>query len=628
MGTFGSTSGPFRKNIDMYHSIPIERRIGFLRSSNKGMKIGGSEYIVVLNSDTIVTPGWLSKMIRCASSDPRIASVNPLTNFAANIDLAIAPGANIFGMNELASSRSRAQYPDIVTGVGFCMLLRRAILEKIGYFDEIYDRGYCEESDLCMRLTTDGYRTVVCDDTFVYHKGRASFFSRDERFKRNIAIFNGRWKKEYRKQYKLFLKNDPLRYIRTEAGYPSRFNLDYAVRIVGRKVRRELRKREWGTSARELYRGIRSLSSYRQPAIRKEFLSRVTRPDRLRVTYLLHRMILAGGVLSVVQLVNELILHGVEARIATLFKYPELDDWKMLFEPIVYTSEKELLEEFPPTDIVVATLWNTAYWVPELLKKNPSMIPVYFIQDYESWFYPEEEIEKRKAVINSYALIPNKIVKSDWLKAMLACHDYNTNKIRLGMDLGFFYPRESEKKDCPAVMAMARPRTPKRGYNNVIETFRRVKTAIPQAQIIFFGDENLPKSEIPFEFVNAGVVSNQDRLAMLYSQADVFFDGSDFQGFGRPALEAMACGAACVVTDVGGVNEYARHMENSIMVPPKNPDVAAEAIIRLIRNSTLRNRIRTNGIETAKAFCHKREGRQTYGYFMSLFKANGPSGER
>lgn len=113
---------------------------------------------------------------------------------------------------------------------------------------------------------------------------------------------------------------------------------------------------------------------------------------------------------------------------------------------------------------------------------------------------------------------------------------------------------------------------------------------------------------------------------MLYSQADVFFDGSDFQGFGRPALEAMACRAACVVTDVGGVNEYARHMENSIMVPPKAPDAAAEAIIRLLRDRALRNNIRDNGIETAKMFCHKREGKETYDYFVNLFEGNSPSG--
>lgn len=469
------------------------RRIGFLRSSNLGMSIGKSEYITLLNTDTIVTPGWLSRLLRCAASNSSIASVNPLTNFAANINIKIAPGANIFGMNEVVFASSKFLYPDIVTGVGFCMLLRRAVLEKLGYFDEVYDMGYCEESDLCMRMTSNGYRTVVCDDTYIYHKGRASFFSRDERFKRNIGIFNERWNNEYKKQYRLFLKNDPLRYIRSAAGFPARFNFDYALRIVGRNVKAQLRKGEWLKSASELYYGLRSLHTYRRPTIKKELLNRVTRPNRLRVTYLLHRMILAGGVLSVVQLVNELILLGVEARIATLFKYPELDDWKMLFEPIIYSSEKELLEQFPPTDIVVATLWNTAYWVPALLERHPSMVPAYFLQDYESWFYPESEREKQKQVIDSYALIPNRIVKSDWLKEMLANHGYDTHKIRLGMDLGVYYPRQDKRKDYPTIMAMARPRTPKRGYENVIETFRRIKEEIPQAQIILFGDNDLRK---------------------------------------------------------------------------------------------------------------------------------------
>ena len=178
------------------------------------MQAGSSPYVLLLNSDVIVTPYWLKKLIACAESDESIATVNPLTNFASNINIKIAPGANYLGMNEYIEKNTKRMYPDIITCVGFCLLIRRSALDDVGIFDEIYGAGYCEESDLGMRLVTSGYRTVIADDTYVYHKGRASFVSRGERFKRNYKIFLNRWGKRYKRLFREFLVRDPLSYIR------------------------------------------------------------------------------------------------------------------------------------------------------------------------------------------------------------------------------------------------------------------------------------------------------------------------------------------------------------------------------------------------------------------------------
>jgi GT2 family glycosyltransferase len=87
----------------------------------------------------------------------------------------MAPGLSVFTMAEVVAANSRRDYPDVVTAVGFCLLITRATLERFGTFDEIYGDGYCEESDYCMRITAEGFRTVVADDAFVYHRGGASF---------------------------------------------------------------------------------------------------------------------------------------------------------------------------------------------------------------------------------------------------------------------------------------------------------------------------------------------------------------------------------------------------------------------------------------------------------------------
>lgn len=593
------------------------KNLGFVRSCNNGIKLGRAPYVVLINSDVIVTPDWLTRLINCAESDPRIASVNPFANYASNINIPLAPGANFYGMDSLLKEGSPRSYPDIVTGVGFCMLLRRSALEDVGLFDEIFGHGYCEDSDLCMRLTTKGYRTVIADDVYVYHKGRATFTNRDERYLQNRKIFDSRWADEYQRQFRVFRAADPLKPSRDLFIVPQQWDPIPAMRETYRRMRGRCREKDLKGVAREAVRGLRRLPSSKRDLVTPDAVARVTRPERLRVTYVLPTLTIAGGVLSVVQLVNELILLGVEARIVALREYPEIYDWMFLTRPIIFKNISELQTNFPESDIVVATRWDTATWVADVVKSGRAKAGVYFLQDYESWFFPETDKESRAKVIDTYQLIPHKIVKSDWLKGMLEGDGFSADKIRLGMNLGVFYPRSAAKTSHPIILAMARPRTPRRGFPHVIEGLKRVKESKPEVEIVLFGDD-LSKQKIPFDYRDEGVITNQNRLAELYSAADVYLDGSDFQGFGRPALEAMACGAACVLTKVGGVAEYARDDENCLLVPPKNPEAFAQAILKILNNPELKNRLIQEGFNTAKKYCHKREAQETLEYFQSI----------
>lgn len=607
-----TTAEFLREQASLHSPIHLHRNaenLGFVRSCNLGMQLGTAPYVVLINSDVIVTPGWLSRMVRCAESDPRIASVNPFTNQASNINIPLTPGANFFGADEVLRQNARRDYPDVVTGVGFCMLLRRAALEQVGLFDEVFGHGYCEESDLCMRLTTNGWRTVVADDVYVYHKGRATFTDRGERYRKNRAIFDERWAAEYQRQFKAFLKADPLRPARQLFALPQKWDPIPSIRETYRRMRSAVRRRDAKGLVREGVKGLIGLPQATRSVVTPDSVTRVTRPNRMRVTYVLPTLTMAGGVLSVVQLVNELILLGVEARIVALREYPEVYNWKFLTQPIVFRSAKELQANFPPSDIIVATHWSTAPLVAEAAVRQGA-VTVYFLQDYEPWFFPESDQESRRKVKATYDLIPNKIVKSDWLAGLLKQDGYDTKKIRLGMDLATFYPRPVRKPDHPGVMAMARPRTPHRGFPHVIEAMRLVKEQMPKAEIVLFG-EDLSQYPILFPYRHEGLVTNHQRLAELYSAADVFLDGSDFQGFGRPALEAMACGVPCVLTRVGGVTEYARDEENCLLVPPEQPEAFAEGILRILQDENLRSKLIEGGLTTVRDYCHKREARET-----------------
>jgi GT2 family glycosyltransferase len=80
-------------------------------------------------------------------------------------------------------------YPDLPTGVGFCLYIRRALIDAIGMFDPVFGLGYGEENDLCMRAAAAGYRNVLCEDAFVLHLGGSSFGdNRADLAERNMRI--------------------------------------------------------------------------------------------------------------------------------------------------------------------------------------------------------------------------------------------------------------------------------------------------------------------------------------------------------------------------------------------------------------------------------------------------------
>ncbi len=156
------------------------RNLGFVATVNGAMAATRAD-VVLLNSDTIVTPGWLEALSRCGASDPAIATATPWSNNAEICSLPAFCRSNpmpddidrVAGVIAGVSSRT---YPELPTGVGFCMFVSRAALDALGDFDAAtFGRGYGEENDFCRRAARHGWRNVLCDDAYVAHVGHASF---------------------------------------------------------------------------------------------------------------------------------------------------------------------------------------------------------------------------------------------------------------------------------------------------------------------------------------------------------------------------------------------------------------------------------------------------------------------
>lgn len=153
-----------------------ERNMGFVKTVNRGVSQTKTD-IVLLNSDTIVTKGWLERLAIAAYRDPSVATVTPMSNNASHCTIHLEQkNLDIDRLGERLYTASLHDYPEIGVGVGFCMYIKRSAWEDVGELDEkAYRKGYGEEVDFCLRCQQLGYRNILCDDAFVYHKGTASF---------------------------------------------------------------------------------------------------------------------------------------------------------------------------------------------------------------------------------------------------------------------------------------------------------------------------------------------------------------------------------------------------------------------------------------------------------------------
>lgn len=155
---------------------------GFVRTVNIGMRHSNHD-IVLLNSDTEVTKGWLPKMQHCAYSKPAVATVTPLSNNATLASVPVFLAENTlpprFSVEEYAGMVERCSmnlFPEIPTAHGFCMYIKREAINELGFFDEdTFGKGYGEENDFSYRCLQAGYRHLLCDNTYIYHKGTQSF---------------------------------------------------------------------------------------------------------------------------------------------------------------------------------------------------------------------------------------------------------------------------------------------------------------------------------------------------------------------------------------------------------------------------------------------------------------------
>ncbi len=180
--------------------IRNETNLGFAAAVNQGIRSTYGEYVVILNNDTIVTPGWLERLIAHLEDDPKIGVIAPMTNYANNeqrITVDYSDEATLVRFSRKLARENRKKRRDVRKVVGMCMAIRRRVIEEVGLFDTRFGIGNFEDDDYCIRVRMAGYSLACALDTFIHHEGGKTFAAMNVDYERllrvNSELFLAKW---------------------------------------------------------------------------------------------------------------------------------------------------------------------------------------------------------------------------------------------------------------------------------------------------------------------------------------------------------------------------------------------------------------------------------------------------
>ncbi len=588
-----------------------EQALGYTKAANIALRASKSEYVVCLNSDTIVPRLWLKGLLECGESDPSVGIVGPLSNaaswqsvperFDAGGDWAVnelKKGLDVNQMAEVVYQVSEKRFPRVDFVNGFCFAIKRSVLDAVGLLDEeSFPEGYGEENDYCLRAVDAGFDLAIADQVYVFHAKSKSY---NHERRRILSKKGGNALKQKHGESRI------------KKGV-ERLKTSVELEDVRERIRHYLNSGELTEDQR--------------------------RQDSLSILYVMPVRGGGGGAHSVVQEVTGMRKLGINARVATLEKYRDgfREAYSQLYDKgdyfLFFSDQEELFRASEAFNIIVATLWSSPALIAPIARRNPQLLVAYYIQDYEPWFFKEGTPDWQSAS-ESYTCVEDMCLfaKTDWLCRIVEEKHYRkVRRVSPSLDTSVYFPsfptRESDT-EVTTVCAMIRPSTPRRASWVTLEILKRIKNADPdRVRIVTFGCDleqleefrilQAPWLELDFVFEHRGVLVREE-VAEVLRTSDIFVDFSEYQAFGRTGLEAMACGCSVILPAKGGVHEYAVDGENAVIVDTSSKKEMEDALAGLIQNREFRRRLQGQGITTASRYSIERAVLSKLSLFRSL----------
>jgi len=368
-----------------------------------------------------------------------------------------------------------------------------------------------------------------------------------------------------------------------------------------------------------------------------EELAKRGRKTDMRITFLLPGIGIAGGMRSTFELANRLQDRGHHISVvyplirmesgAKWYNFRQLagrirgtignltgGNYVRWFDLKANLIRVPTLAEryIPKGDIIVATWWANAYDVNSYGSDKGEKF--YFIRHYETWGGPEDLVNK------TYTLPLHRIVNSNWLKDLIGTK-FNVpvlGPIRNGVNFDLFYKtREDFRPHNPRRIGMVYRRARWKGMEDGFKAFEIAQTKFPGIQLVLFGAKLGRQTPRGNEF---HLLPTGSKLRDIYNSLDIFIFPSHYESWPNPPMEAMACGAACIATNVGAVPDYTIDGKTGLICPPHSPDKLAECLMYLLENEDKRQEMAKVGYEHIQRFTWDESVNQLEGIFNQMVR--------
>lgn len=336
---------------------------------------------------------------------------------------------------------------------------------------------------------------------------------------------------------------------------------------------------------------------------------------KLNIIYILQDTGVGGGHRDVFEHINRLSEKGHQVKLYALAGQPK---WFNLNIKVTkfknYLSMEKALEK--QDALKIACWWETAesVWKSSLNKG----IPIYFVQDIESSYY-KDEYSKSK-VLASYRKEFNYIAISNWNKNHLKKLDINSTVISPGIDLKTFKVSRGLTRKKNVILTIGRGLHLK----NLQLTINAWQKIMDKVEFWMFGIDPSIYYKLKSKYPNANIkyfVKPSDiDIVKLYNLATTFIQPSLHEGFCLPALEAMACGCPVITTNADGNMDFCRNKINCLLVDKTDSNELSKKILYLLNNSNLQEKLRREGLRTAKKYSWDIKFNQLENYYKKIAK--------
>lgn len=537
------------------------KNLGFVGSTNKGMKISKASYVLLLNTDCILSKNAIEKMINAMEKNKKVGLLSPISSNAANLTLEMFEGFSYSDMNSLLEKKFSGKTFDACTVVGNCLMISRECIDKVGYLDTAYGLGYGEETDYQFKAMENGFEAKVLIDTYVFHKAEVSFGAskeKQERLKKNRDLFFSRWEKAYNKCIKKYEKNDPIAYIHSHLTQEDK-----------------------------------------KPIINALFYL----PDIVQN---------AGGCHVITDLVNYMSINGYTSNVV----YDHIVNYKeiMLFNPVHIKNINNI-----KFNQLVTTVWLSVYKAYEIVKERKVPL-VNFIQGYEPYF---ENGNVYGLTEPTYKLSSANLVISKYLQKKLKKY-FDTESYVIPNSIHYdLLKRENMNQKIKTFTFVLRG-SPMKGDFVLLDIIKMIdkKYENKKINIVYINPYiEFPCKSNNNEINYIKGPLERSKLHSLLSESDIYIDASINEGFGLTPLEAMTAGAIPIVSNSFGIQEYMIDSKNGFIINEVNDaEKYLEKIDELMKDSSLYLKMKKECSKTVKDFDYDNKIQLYIEYFKKCEK--------